>query len=67
MVTAIHSSGRITLLTLQSAESAIIRWQPVVVSPRQDLRVLSTDRVIFLPVGRDPQDTAQVPEEQHNA
>jgi len=67
MVTAIHSSGRITLLTLQSAESAIIRWQPVVVSPRQDLRILSTDRVIFLPVGRDPQDTAQLPEEQHNA
>jgi 5-methylcytosine-specific restriction endonuclease McrA len=49
IVVAIHSTGRLTLLIPQAANSTGVAWKRVVVSPRQHLRVLSTDRVIFMP------------------
>jgi hypothetical protein len=52
IVNAIHSSGRVSLLTLEAAHQHGMRWHPVVVSPRQNLRVLSTDRVVLLPADR---------------
>jgi 5-methylcytosine-specific restriction endonuclease McrA len=57
IVAAVHSSGRLTLLVLQEANRAGIAWERVVISPRQHLRVLSSDRVVFLPyVPPSPED-----------
>jgi hypothetical protein len=57
IVAAAHSSGRLTLLVLQEANRAGIAWERLVISPRQHLRVLSSDRVVFLPyVPPSPED-----------
>ncbi len=48
IVCAIHSTGRLTLQTPALADPAGIRWHRLIISPRQYLRVLSTERVIFL-------------------
>ncbi len=49
IVSAVHSLGRLTLLTIAATDANRITWKRVVVSPRQELQVLSNDRVIFLP------------------
>jgi len=48
VVSAIHSSGRLTLRVPFGASPSGVTWRPVVISPRRDLRVLSTDRVVFV-------------------
>ncbi|WP_255604014.1 HNH endonuclease [Oscillochloris sp. ZM17-4] len=48
VVSAIHSSGRLTLRVPVGASPEAVIWRPVVISPRRDLRVLSTDRVVFI-------------------
>lgn len=48
VVSAIHSSGRLTLRVPIAASSTKVTWQPVVVSPRRDFRVLNADRVVFI-------------------
>jgi hypothetical protein len=48
IVAAIHSTGRVTLLVPNTARVDNVIWQRVVISPRQHIRVLSTDRVLFL-------------------
>jgi hypothetical protein len=48
IVAAIHSTGRLTLLVPNIVRSDNVTWRPVVISPRQHLRVLSTDRVLFV-------------------
>jgi hypothetical protein len=48
IVDTIHSVGRLTLQVLDGARGDRVRWRRVVVSPRQSLRVLSRDGVIFL-------------------
>jgi|APCry1669189070_1035195.scaffolds.fasta_scaffold00010_10 5-methylcytosine-specific restriction endonuclease McrA len=48
VVSAIHTSGRLTLRTAVSATREAVVWNAVVVSPRRELRVLSTDRVVFV-------------------
>jgi hypothetical protein len=50
IVTAIESSGRLRLLVPKAVERNNVIWQRVLISPRKHLRVLSTDRIIFLPV-----------------
>lgn len=50
IVAAVHSSGRLTLLVPQRATSTQVWWDRVVVGAQRYLRVLSTDRVIFLPI-----------------
>lgn len=52
IVSAIHSTGRLTLLVPGQVSAERVRWQRVVISPRKHLRVLSSDRVVFLPVPR---------------
>jgi hypothetical protein len=52
LVSAIHSSGRMTLLVPGAVAGERVRWQRVVISPRMHLRVLSRDRVLFLPVAQ---------------
>jgi hypothetical protein len=52
VVTAIHSSGRLTLLAPETVREKTVVWCRTVVSPRKHLRVLSTDRVIFLRVSQ---------------
>jgi len=47
VVSAIHSSGRLTLRVPSIAKAEGIIWRSVVVSPRQGLRVMSRDRVVF--------------------
>jgi hypothetical protein len=68
IVTAIHSSGRLTLLVPASVRTDNINWRRVVVSPRQHLRVLSTDRVLFVRVlspASDVRDTVVVRQQQN--
>jgi hypothetical protein len=48
IVAAIHSTGRLTLLVPNTVRVHNITWRRVVISPRQYLRVLSTDRVLFV-------------------
>jgi 5-methylcytosine-specific restriction endonuclease McrA len=48
IVTAIQSAGKISIAALRSAGSGGIGWQRIVVSPQKHLRILSTQRVIFL-------------------
>lgn len=50
IVSAIHSSGRLTLRVPVQANTYAVQWQSLAVSPRRSCRVLSTDRVVFLPV-----------------
>jgi hypothetical protein len=50
LVSAIHSSGRLTLLTPHTVSTERIRWRPVVISPRREFRVLSRDKVLFFRV-----------------
>jgi hypothetical protein len=54
IVSAVHSTGRLTLLVLKEASRTGIQWERVIISPRQHLRVLSTSRIIFLPAGAQP-------------
>lgn len=48
VVSAIHTSGRLTLRTAVSATRDAVVWNAVVVSPRRELRVLSTAKVVFV-------------------
>lgn len=48
IVSALHSSGRVTLLVPHQADSFGVAWDRVVVSPRQDMGILSTESIIFL-------------------
>nr|WP_255603229.1 HNH endonuclease [Oscillochloris sp. ZM17-4] len=48
VVSAIHTSGRLSLRTVVSATREAVVWSAVVVSPRRGLRVLGTDRVVFI-------------------
>jgi hypothetical protein len=48
IVAAIHSTGRLTLLVPNAVREDMIDWCRIIVSPRQHLRALSTDPVIFL-------------------
>jgi len=48
LVEAIHSTGRIALHTLRDVQPDRVRWQRVVVSPKQTLQILSSDGVVFL-------------------
>jgi 5-methylcytosine-specific restriction endonuclease McrA len=48
IVQAIHSSGRLTLLVPQHASVAGVVWKRVVVGTRRHLRIVSSDRVVFL-------------------
>jgi hypothetical protein len=48
IVSAIHTSGRLTLRVPVAVTADSITWRTVVVSPRQRLRVISTDRVLLL-------------------
>jgi len=64
IVGAVQSRGRLTLLLVESASRERVAWRRVVVSPRQNLRVLSSEGVIFLRVkptlpnaGNDHQNT----------
>jgi hypothetical protein len=57
IVAAIHSTGRLTLLRPDNVREDDIAWQRVVASPQQHLRVLSTDRVVFMPWNRPLSDT----------
>jgi 5-methylcytosine-specific restriction endonuclease McrA len=50
IVSAIHSSGRLSLRVLEDATSEQVSWRTVVVSPRQGIRLISTDRVIMMPL-----------------
>jgi hypothetical protein len=59
IVAAVHSTGRLTLLVLKDASRTGIQWERVIISPRQHLRVLSTDRVVFVPAEVPPK-TGQV-------
>jgi hypothetical protein len=56
IVQAVHSSGKLTLITPNSASPAGVSWQRTIISPRQGLHIVSTDRVIFLAVP-EPGDT----------
>jgi len=47
VVTAIHSAGRLTLTRPTAASPRNVQWERVVVSPRRDTRMISTDRVLF--------------------
>lgn len=47
VVTAIHSAGRLTLARPTAANSKGVQWERIVVSPRGETRMISTDRVIF--------------------
>jgi 5-methylcytosine-specific restriction endonuclease McrA len=46
IVSAIHSSGRVTLRVAAPSSIEQVRWQRIVVSPRR-LQVVSRDRVVF--------------------
>lgn len=48
IVSAIHSSGRLSLRVLEDATSEQVSWRTVVVSPRQGIRLISTDRVVMV-------------------
>lgn len=48
IVAAIHSTGRMTLLVPDFTTTKRVLWQRIVVSPQHHLRILSTDRVLFL-------------------
>ena len=48
IVVAIESSGRLRLLVPKSIEAGRVRWQRIVISPRQHLRVLANEPVVFL-------------------
>jgi 5-methylcytosine-specific restriction endonuclease McrA len=67
VVAAIHSSGRLTLLTPESVRDRTVVWHRSVISPRQHLRVVSTDRVIFLPVAHDAANTQCMGDETEGA
>ncbi len=47
IVAAIHTAGRLTLLVPSEAQPDSVQWQRIVVSPRQGLRILSNDTVVF--------------------
>jgi 5-methylcytosine-specific restriction endonuclease McrA len=47
IVCAIHSTGRLTLQIPASAGREGISWNRVIISPRQHLHILSTERIIF--------------------
>lgn len=64
VVTAIHSAGRLTLARPTSASSSGVQWERIVVSPRRDTRMISTDRVLFFPMLAEK---AQEPERSHEA
>lgn len=55
IVGAIHSDSRLTLLVPRAADAHHIVWRRIVVGVQRHLRVLSSDRVVFLPAP----DTAQ--------
>lgn len=48
IVRAVHSDCRLTLQVPVSATRDRVQWKRVVVSPRRNLRVLSSDSVVFL-------------------
>ena len=48
IVSAVHSTGRLTLLVPERTSLNAISWRRVVIVPSVYLRILSTDRVIFL-------------------
>lgn len=48
IVQAVHSSGKLSLITPTRAHTGGISWQRIIISPSQNLVVLSTERVIFL-------------------
>ncbi len=57
IVTAIHSSGRLTLSLPQHASPEGIVWQRVVVSPRAYLRIRATSAVLFMPISKGDNDS----------
>jgi 5-methylcytosine-specific restriction endonuclease McrA len=50
IVQAIHSSGKLTLITPARVRPSGVSWQRTIISPRQGLRIVSTDRVVFMKV-----------------
>ena len=48
IVSAIHSSGRVTLTVPTSVTSTRVEWKRIVVSPRKHLRILGNTSVIFI-------------------
>jgi hypothetical protein len=62
LVSAVHSSGRLTLSVPHMAGPDRVRWQRIIVSPRLHLRVLSNDPVVFLPIS-PPNDNQDMPNE----
>lgn len=66
IVHAIHSTGKLSLTTPTQARWTGISWQRIVISPRQHLDILSTDRVIFLPVST-LSDTLKTKQEETDA
>lgn len=50
IVTAVHSSGRLTLSYPEQVFPSGVMWKSTVISPRTFLRIRSTDKIIFLPI-----------------
>ena len=57
IVTAIHSSGRLTLSLPQNGSPEGVVWERVVVSPRGYLRIRATSSVLFMPLVRGDNDS----------
>ena len=48
IVAAVHSTGRLTLIIPEAVQKDNVGWRRVIVSPRQHLRILTSERVVFL-------------------
>ena len=48
IIAAIHSTGRLTIMVPETVHRDNIRWLRLVVSPRQHLRILNTNPVVFI-------------------
>lgn len=53
VIKAVHSDGRLTLMRPVSAHKQRVEWERVVVSPRREAWVMSTDRVLFFSLPSD--------------
>ena len=57
IVSAVHSTGRLTLLAPSQASTVNIIWHRITIVPRLHIRVLSTDGIVFLPLQQEGKQT----------